>query len=132
MAWRSTRSMRLALCLATVVASAGLIVHSDQRLVMFAAAIAGALALFVMRETDRAAYGAVEILFALAVLWRAAGDAGAPVAPGESADVVAIEWDVVLLQIGAATYVLVRGFDNFARGLEARRARRGEAENGGP
>ena len=125
----ASRLVRLFLCAAALAASAGCILYSGERIVMFAAAVVAALALFVMRETDKSAYGAVEILFALALLWRAAADVGAP---ASSTEVAEFEWDVILLQIGAATYVLVRGLDNFARGLEARRVRRAAADNGGP
>jgi hypothetical protein len=127
---RASRLVRLCFCAAALAASAGCILYSDDRIIMFAAAVVAALALFIMRETDKSAYGVVEILFALGLLWRAAGEAGAPAA--SSAEVAEFEWDVILLQIGAATYVLVRGLDNFVGGVRIWRTKSDSEPNGGP
>jgi hypothetical protein len=125
------RLVKLAFCTAAVAASALTIVYSGEKPVVFAAAVVAALAMFTLRETDRAAYGAIEILFSLGVLWKTAGEAVIPGAPS-APPIAEYEWDVILLQIGAATYVLVRGLDNFTSGLKIWRARSEVQPNGGP
>lgn len=126
------RLVKLVFCAAAVAASALSIVYSGEQFVVFCAAVVAAAALFTLRETDRATYGAVEILFALGVLWRTAGEAFVPAASQTSPEIAEYEWDVVLLQIGAATYVLVRGLDNFTNGLKVWRARSAAEPDGGP
>jgi len=92
----------------------GFIFYGRGRFYIFIASIVTALALYGVRENNRRLYGAIEILFAGFALWDAAakgrGDFNLDFSP---TDFQTYQWLVILLQTGAAIYVLVRGLDNF-------------------
>ena len=94
---------------------------------VFLAALAAALGLYGLRETDRKLYGAAEIIFAAFGLLSAAERTHGSLA-AEFADAAqATHWPEILLQMGASIYVLVRSFDNFGmaaavRGFAANRS----------
>ncbi|CAN2533389.1 hypothetical+protein [Methylocapsa aurea] len=91
--------------------------------VTIAAILFGAF-LFFVRENRRLIYGAVEILFAIAVIFDAASK-GRSIFEIEDLFAMPNVFDsfqprVVLLQLGAAIYVLIRGLDNLKQGWKKR------------
>ncbi|WP_159726153.1 hypothetical protein [Methylosinus sp. Ce-a6] len=95
----------------------------NQYVVTLAAIVLGAC-LFCIRETRRVYYGAIEIAFSVIVIFDAASK-GRSIFEIEDVfsmpDVFdAFQPRIVLIQLGAAIYVLIRGFDNVKQGWEKR------------
>lgn len=97
--------------LAAVAGSIG-VFYCENRFWIFGASIATAPALFSVREINQIVYGSLEILFAGIALWDAASKGRGDFSSDFSPDFQTYQWRVILLQIGGAIFVLIRGLDN--------------------
>jgi hypothetical protein len=103
-------------------ASGYLMFRSEHRAVNFLSGIVVRITLFVLRREIRWFYGLIEIVFALFVLYDSSGKGRGDFGSDFGVAFSKFQFNIVVIQMFGAIYVLIRGLDNLFQGAPPLRA----------
>ena len=103
-------------------ASVYVMFRSEHTPVIFLSGIVVGISLFILRREIRWFYGLIEIVFALFVLYDSAGKGRGDFSSDFGAAFSKFQFNLVIIQMFGAIYVLIRGLDNLFQGAPPLRA----------